>query len=75
MRRSAKKLPVLPFAPAIRWKLFYPVPRAGQMAGWGRSESYRRAEAGDMPIVHLTERLIGVPKKQWDRMIANASEG
>jgi hypothetical protein len=54
--------------PALRWKFFYPVPVAGAMKGYGRSESYRRARNGEIP----TERdgkLLMVPRELWDREI------
>lgn len=56
--------------PRLRWKFYYDVPRAGDKVGWSRSESYRRAERGEMP----TERdgkLLLVPRKRWDRKVKN----
>jgi hypothetical protein len=53
---------------ALRRKLFYLVPQAGAMKGYGRSESYRRARSGEIPT-ERHGRLLVVPKKPWDREV------
>jgi hypothetical protein len=55
-------------SPAMRDRLFYSVPAAGRKLGWGRSESYRAAERGDIPIERFG-KLILVPRDQWDAIV------
>jgi hypothetical protein len=42
------------------------------MAGWSKSEAYRRAQSGDMPTVRLSPKLLGVPRKRWDAIVKRA---
>jgi hypothetical protein len=60
---------MLSLGPALRWKAYYKVPQAGQLVGWGRSESYRLAEIGVIPTERLSPKLLGVPKARWDRIV------
>jgi hypothetical protein len=54
--------------PEQRWRRYYRVPTAGKKAGWGRSESYRQAEAGVIPTERFGKLLL-VPKRRWDRKV------
>ncbi len=54
--------------PLLRARDYYKVEVAGSLVNWKRSESYRRAESGDIP----TERhgkLLLVPRAKWDRRV------
>ena len=55
--------------PAMRDRLFYSVPAAGRKLGWGRSESYRAVERGDIPVEKFGPKLILVPRDQWDAIV------
>ena len=50
----------------LRERFYYLVPAAGAQVGWGRSDSYRAAERGDIPT-ERDGRFLLVPRKQWDR--------
>jgi len=56
------------FFPTLRRRLFYSVPAAGRKLGWGRSESYRAVERGDIPVKKCG-KLILVPRGQWDAIV------
>jgi hypothetical protein len=60
----------VPFGPKVRWKHYYRVVEAGRKAGWSKSEAYRRVLSGDLPVEHFSEKLVGVPKKPWDAIVA-----
>jgi hypothetical protein len=53
----------------MRDRLFYSVPAAGRKLGWGRSESYRAVERGDIPVEKFGPKLILVPRDQWDAIV------
>jgi hypothetical protein len=53
---------------AIRRRLYYSVPGAGAKIGLGRSQSYRAAEAGLIPV-ERDGKFVLVPKQVWDRKI------
>jgi hypothetical protein len=51
----------------------YSVEDAGGMVGWGRSESYRRADAGFIPT-RWYGRFRLVPRRPWDRKVRELLE-
>jgi hypothetical protein len=53
---------------AIRRRFYYSVPGAGRKVGLGRSQSYRAAEAGLIPVERDGKFML-VPKQIWDRKI------
>jgi hypothetical protein len=60
----------------LREQFYYRVPVAGAQVGWSRSESYRAAERGDLPVEQLEgSRLLGVPRKKWDRQVRQLLRG
>jgi hypothetical protein len=58
----------------LRRRLYYSVPTAGAKVGWSRSESYRRAAAGDLPV-EIDGGLLLVPKKPWDKRVRKQLRG
>jgi hypothetical protein len=62
-------------SPAVRKRLFYSVPAAGQKLGWGRSESYRAVERGDIPVEKFGPKLLLVPREQWDAIVRHLLKG
>jgi hypothetical protein len=50
----------------LRARFYYSIPVAGAQVGWGRSDSYRAAERGDIPTENVG-RFKLVPRKPWDR--------
>jgi hypothetical protein len=60
---------MLSLGPRLRARRYYKVPAAGRKVGWGRSESYRAAERGDMPVERFGPKLILVPRGRWDRIV------
>jgi hypothetical protein len=62
-------------SPAMRRRLFYSVPAAGQKLGWGRSESYRAAERGDIPVEKFGPKLLLVPREAWDLIVKRLLKG
>jgi hypothetical protein len=50
----------------IRQRFYYSVPGAGRQVGMGRSQSYRAAEAGLIPVERDGKFML-VPKTVWDR--------
>jgi hypothetical protein len=66
-------LPLVKIGPRLRWKLHYRVAQAGAKRGWGRSQSYREAVAGNIPgLVRFTPKggILGVRKTAFDRELA-----
>ena len=61
---------MLSIGPALRARRYYKVPAAGKKLGWGRSESYRAVERGEIPV-ERKGKLILVPKRPWDRIVRN----
>jgi hypothetical protein len=66
---AARKRRNMLLSAAMRGRLFYSVPDAGRKLGWGRSESYRAAERGDIPSEKFGPKLILVPRDQWDAIV------
>ena len=62
-------------SPQMRRSMYYTIPEAGAMAPlkWGRSESYRRARAVDIPT-EKDGRFSLVPRGQWDAERARLRE-
>jgi hypothetical protein len=58
----------------LRRRLYYSVPAAGAKVGWSRSESYRQAATGGLPI-EADGGLLLVRKKPWDRRVRKALRG
>jgi hypothetical protein len=58
----------------LRRRLFYTVPDAGRLLGWSRSESYRRAQSGDIPV-ETDGGLLLVPRKEWNRRVRRLLRG
>jgi hypothetical protein len=52
----------------IRHRSYYSVPDAGRKVGMGRSQSYRAAAAGLMPLERAGKFLL-VPRQRWDRKV------
>src|SRR5262249_1482939 len=52
----------------LRQLHYYTVPGAGRQAGMGRSQSYRAAEAGLIPVERDGKFML-VPKATWDRKL------
>ncbi|WP_375764553.1 hypothetical protein ACE10X_21320 [Bradyrhizobium sp. Pha-3] len=52
----------------LRQRHYYTVDVAGAMIGWSRASSFRRAHAGDFPLVR-DGRFLLVPKQKWDRIV------
>jgi len=60
----------------LRGRFYYRVPVAGAQVGWSRSESYRAAERGDLPVERVEgSRLLLVPRKIWDRRVRRLLRG
>ena len=51
----------------VRQRHYYSVPDAGKKIGMGRSQAYRAAEAGLMPVERAGKFLL-VQRKRWDRI-------
>jgi hypothetical protein len=47
-----------------RRRHYDPIPKAGERAGWSRSESYRRARDGTIPV-EKDGKYFWVPRKLW----------
>ena len=58
----------------LRQRFYYKVEIAGAKAGLSRSESYRAAWRGDIPVERFG-RLLLVPRKQWDREVKRLLRG
>jgi len=58
----------------LRRQLYYTVPGAGALLGWSRSESYRRAQAGDIPV-EADGGLLLVSKKLWHKRVRGLLRG
>jgi hypothetical protein len=58
----------------IRRRFYYPVADAGAQLGYSRAESYRRAEAGDIPTERDGKFLL-VPRRKWDRIVKRLLRG
>jgi hypothetical protein len=58
----------------LRRKLYYSVPAAGARVGWSRSESYRQAAAGNLPVENDGGLLL-VKKRVWDRRVRKQLRG
>jgi hypothetical protein len=63
----------------LRWKRFFRIPEAGELAGLSRAEAYRQAarfrKSGGregMPNTMLTRGISGVPKGIWLRIVKAA---
>jgi hypothetical protein len=54
----------------MRNRYYYTIPQAGRQAGWGRSESYRRADSGDIPTERISPGIRVVPRKRWDAKLS-----
>jgi hypothetical protein len=52
----------------VRRRRYYTVPDAGRKVGMGRSQAYRAAEAGLMPIERSGKFML-VPRRRWDRKV------
>ena len=52
----------------VRQRFYYSVPKAGRQVGLGRSQSYRAAEAGVIPV-ERDGKIMLVPKQRWDRKV------
>ncbi len=50
----------------LRDRFYYRIEVAGGQVGWGRSESFRAADRGDIPTEWVGKFRL-VPKKLWDR--------
>ena len=52
----------------VRQHFYYSVPGAGKLVGMGRSQSYRAAAAGLMPVERSGKFML-VPRQRWDRKV------
>jgi hypothetical protein len=52
----------------IRRLRYYTVPDAGRKVGMGRSQAYRAAAAGLMPVERSGKFML-VPRQRWDRKV------
>jgi hypothetical protein len=52
----------------IRKLRYYTVPDAGRKVGMGRSQAYRAAAAGLMPVERSGKFML-VPRQRWDRKV------
>jgi hypothetical protein len=57
-----------------RKRHYDPIPKAGKKAGWSRSESYRRAADGTMPV-ERDGRYFWVPRKLWAEKLKRLLQG
>ena len=53
----------------LRERFYYSIPVAGAQVGWSRSESYRAAGRGDIPVEKTEARFLLVPRRAWDRKV------
>ena len=58
----------------VRRRFFYSVPQAGRKVGLKRSQSYRKAELGQIPTERVGKFLL-VPRKPWDREVKRLLRG
>jgi hypothetical protein len=58
----------------LRRRFYYMIPVAGAQVGWSRSESYRAARRGDIPIEKIG-RLKLVPREAWNRTVRQLRKG
>jgi hypothetical protein len=58
----------------VRQRFFYKVEEAGALIGLGRSQSYRAAELGQIPIERAGKLLL-VPRQAWDRKVKRLMGG
>jgi hypothetical protein len=52
----------------LRQRFYYSIPTAGRKVGMGRSQAYRAAEAGLIPVERDGKFML-VPKGTWDRKV------
>ena len=52
-----------------RARFYYTVPDAGAQVGLGRTMSYEAAEQGLIPVERVSDKLLLVPRKSWDRQV------
>src|SRR5262245_30244790 len=58
----------------VRSRFYYTVPVAGAKVGLGRSQSYREAGLGNIPIERKGKLLL-VPRREWDRQVKGLLRG
>ena len=58
----------------VRRRFYYSVPEAGRKIGLKRSQSYRKAELGQIPAERDGKFLL-VPREPWDREVKRLLRG
>jgi hypothetical protein len=54
--------------------LSYTVPHAGQLIGWGRTQSYEKAAAGELPVIAPGSRPLLVLKNRFHELFGGRDE-